>query len=143
MASNRETGDALHRLARSALQKLTGLAFEIDVPIPVGRPARPHKFDFATPTRHIVGESKCYAWTESDNAPSAKIGHLKEALHYLHKLPTGTQTFIVMKRHCRRMNGESLADYFVRLNENLLGDTAILELCEETGKVRPVHGRMI
>ena len=143
MVSNRETGDAFHRLAQSVLQELTGLAFAVDVPIPVGRPPRDHKFDFATADRSVIGECKCYTWTESDNAPSAKIGHLKEALQYLHELPGGTKTFILMKRHCRRHNGEPLADYFARLNDNMLGDTAILELCGETGKVRTVHGKMI
>lgn len=141
MASNRETGDAFHRLARTTLQRQTGLLFDVGVPIAIGRPPRDHKFDFATPDRAVVGECKCYAWTESDNVPSAKIGYLKEALQYLHELPTGTRTFIVMKRHCRRANGEALADYFVRLNNHLLGDTAILELC--AGKTRAVNGKMI
>src|SRR2546426_267068 len=139
MPSNRETGDVFQRLARSILSKSTGILFELEVPLSVGRPPRDHKFDFASADRHIVGESKCLVWTESDNAPAAKIDTLKAALHSLHELPDGTKTFIVMKRHCRRKNGEPLADYFVRLNPNLLGATTILELCEETGSLRAVH----
>jgi len=140
--SNRETGDAFHRLAHVALEGFTGKRFRLNVALPVGRPPRLHKFDFATDDNGFVGESKCYTWTATDNAPSAKIGHLKEALQYLHDLPKGTTTFIVMKRHCRRKDGEPLADYFVRLNANWLEETAILELDEGTATLRLVHGSL-
>ena len=97
MSSNRETGDAFQRLARSTLQKLTGLVFELEVPIPLGRPPRNHKFDFASADRRIVGESKCLVWTVSDNAPAAKLETVRGALRDLQNLPEGTKTFIVMK----------------------------------------------
>ena len=60
MTSHREKGDAFAKLAREAVEQLTGLAFQTEVALPVGSPPRNHNFDFATSDRRLVGEAKAY-----------------------------------------------------------------------------------
>ncbi len=45
----------------------------MEVPIVIGTPPKPHKFDFASKCGRFVGESKCYTWTETGNVPSGVI----------------------------------------------------------------------
>jgi len=63
-------------------------------------------------------------------------------LQFLHALPAGTTTFLVMKRHCKLEIGEALADYFVRLNQHFIAATLVLELDEASGLLRVVAGHI-
>ncbi len=140
--SNRERGAVFQRYAADALAKATGLAFDLEVPLTIGEPPKSHSFDLATRDRAYVGESKAFAWTVSGLPPSAKISTLREAAQYLRSLSPQTTTFIVMARSVHPLNGEPLADYFSRLNDHLLGKVAVIEVCDATGTVRFVRGRL-
>lgn len=119
----------------------TGIDLEPDVQLLIGDPPRPHAFDLASKERDLVGECKAYTWTAGGNTPSARITALIEAATYLQRLPSATQTFIVMKRDVRPGKKETLAEYFARLNDSLLGGVSILELTED-GDLRLVRGRL-
>ena len=138
--SNVEKGKQFQLRAQSALEKLTGIQFELEVELPIGSPPKLHLFDLASPDQRFIGESKAYTWTVTGNTPSAKITTLKEAAQYLNDLPAGTKTFIIMKRDVHPVKGESLAEYFSRLNNHLLGAVAVLELAADD-TVRLVHGK--
>jgi len=137
--SNVKRGKEFQLRAQSALEKLTGIQFKLEVKLPIGRPPKLHPFDLASPDQRIIGESKAYTWTISGKTPSAKITNLKEAAQYLNDLPAGTNTFIIMKREVHPIKGESLAEYFSRLNKHLLGAVAVLELADDD-TVNLVHG---
>lgn len=141
MISNTEKGKEFQLRARAALRDLTGLDFEMEVKLPIGKPAKLHPFDLATPDRRFVGECKAFTFTKSGNNPSAKITTLREAALYLRQLPPGSHRFIVMKRDVRPGHAESLAEQFARLNAGLLEDVVILELSED-GAIRSIHGNL-
>jgi len=140
--SNRARGDAFHRYAAAALAKATGLTFDIDVALPIGTPPKRHVFDLATRDHVYVGESKAFSWTVSGNVPSAKVTTLREAIQYLQALPAPAKTFIVMARSAHPLRRETLAEYFVRLNVHLLGNVVLVEVCESTGAVHFLRGRL-
>src|SRR3989442_11446655 len=118
MKTNTQKGKEFQISARNALVKMLGVQFEMEVKIPIGSPhPKPHTFDLASLDREYVGEAKAFTWTGSGNIPSAKISTLREAVSYLHQLPTETRKFIVMKHDQNPKNGETLADYFARLND--------------------------
>jgi hypothetical protein len=139
--SNRARGDAFQRYAAGALAKATGLAFDLEVPLimTIGAP-KSHFFDLATPDRAYVGESKAFTWTVSGKVPSAKVTTLREAAQYLRALSPQTKTFIVMARSEHPLRQETLAEYFSRLNDHVLGKVALIEVCDKTGTVRFVRG---
>jgi hypothetical protein len=138
MSSNYAKGLAFQLRCREALIKMTGLSFEAEIKLPIGTPPKPHAFDLVSSDGTLVAECKAFTWTTSAKPPSAKISTLREAIGYLHQLPTGTTRILLMKRDCNVRNGESLADYFVRLNRHFLGTITILELAER-GELRVVY----
>ena len=132
MNSNTEIGRRFQLRSRQALTRLLQVPFEMEVHLPIGNPPKNHPFDLVSADKMYVGEAKAFTWTISGNTPSAKITTLREAAQYLHALPPGTKTLIVMKHSPHPRTGETLAHYFARLNGHLLGQTAILELDEGT-----------
>ena len=139
MLSNTQRGKQFQVLAHRALSRFLAIEFDIEVALPIGNPPKLHPFDLASRDRRYVGEAKAFTWTVTGNVPSAKITTLKEAALYLQALPSGTKGFIVMKesRHPRR--GETLAGYFVRLHEHLLGDVAIFQLAEDGSTIETIR----
>lgn len=73
-----------------------GPGFEMETKIPIGNPAKDHKFDIVNLEKRIVIECKCYTWTETGNVPSAKMGFANEAAFYLSFLPETYEKYIVM-----------------------------------------------
>jgi len=141
MQPNCGAGEAFHRRAAVALAVATGLSFESEVALSLGDSPKRHRFDLATPDRRYVGEAKAYAWTASGNVPAAKISALREAVQFLEQLPKEVRRFIIMRRSVRTSTGESLADYFHRLNPQLLTSVSLLEL-DDAGAVRIVCGSL-
>jgi hypothetical protein len=99
-----------------------------------------HSFDLATEVRDIVVECKAFTFTVTGGNPSAKITTLREAVQYLRSLSGSPARLLVVKRDVHPVRGESLAEYFVRLNSYLLGDVKVLEMDADGGPVRYVHG---
>lgn len=104
-----------------------GTGFELEKKIPIGEPAKDHRFDIVNLEKKIVIECKRYTWTESGNVPSAKMGFTNEAAFYLSFLPDTYKKYIVMFRSQHEKRTESLAEYYFRTNRHLLGKTIIAE----------------
>lgn len=115
-------------------------SFDLEQPILIGDPARPHKFDIADKTQHIVIECKCYTWTDSGNIPSAKLRGLNEAVFYFSFLPAETEKLLVMAYATHSRRSETLAEYYFRTNHHLLGDVKVVEFNVETNEMRTIGG---
>lgn len=96
--------------------------------VPIGKPAKDHKFDVVSVDGKRVIECKYYSWTNGNNVPSAKMATLNEAVLYMRNLPEDTHKILVMKKDVRVSNGESLAQYYVRINGHLLDDIEVWEV---------------
>ena len=110
--------------------------FGLEQPILIGSPARPHKFDIADKTQHVVIECKCYTWTDSGNIPSAKLRGLNEAVFYFSFLPPETEKLLVMAYATHPKRSETLAEYYFRTNCHLLGDTKVVEFNADANEMR-------
>ena len=115
-----------------------GPGFEMETKIPIGHPAKDHKFDIVNLEKRIVIECKCYAWTETGNVPSAKMGFANEAAFYLSFLPDTYEKYIVMLKSHHTRHQESLAEYYYRMNNHLLGKTKVAEFDPECKELRIV-----
>ncbi len=101
--SNVEIGRRFQELVRQTLSARFGEPFDDEVFLDVGDPPKPHRFDLASRSRHIVSECKAYTWTAGGNTPSAKISNLKEAVQYLRLLPDdATKVLAVLKTSAHR-----------------------------------------
>ena len=106
--------------------------FDLEVPIPIGKPAKNHKFDCVSEDKKIVVECKCYTWTETGNSPSAKLGALNEAVFYMSYLPEDTKKIIVTKKSRHPKKTETLAEYYYRTYMHLLKGITLMEVDAET-----------
>ena len=88
--------------------------------------------------KRIVIECKCYTWTETGNVPSAKMGFANEAAFYLSFLPETYEKYIVMHKSHHPRHQESLAEYYYRMNNHLLGKTKVAEFDPECKELRIV-----
>ena len=76
MNSNNENPHVGKKFQKTAVQALSqhfGKKFEMEIGIPIGVPAKVHKFDCASLDQSIVVECKCFTWTVTGNIPSAKM----------------------------------------------------------------------
>ena len=112
--------------------------FELEKKIPIGNPAKDHKFDIVDTAGTIAIECKRYTWTETGNVPSAKMGFTNEAAFYLSFLPETYEKYIVMLKSHHPKRKESLADYYYRTNRHLLGKTKVAEYDPEQNELRIV-----
>lgn len=113
-----------------------GHKFDLEHPILIGHPAKPHKFDVSDTNESIVVECKCYSWTDSGNIPSAKLRGLNEAIFYFSFLPPTTEKILVMSHAIHPKKSETLAEYYYRTNKHLLGDVKIIEFNMHTNFMR-------
>lgn len=138
--SNFEKGEAFKIGVSRTLEHRLGVRFDMEVGIPIGSPPKLHKYDLVSENRAFVGECKALTWTAAGNVPSAKITNLREAVQLLRLLPSAAKPFLAMKRSVHPKNGQSLADYFVRLNRYLVRELAILEFEESFVSFRVANG---
>lgn len=124
--------------AASALSDHFNVVFALDVPIPIGTPAKNHCFDMVSNDGTIIGECKNYCWTETGNMPSAKMAFLNEAVLYLSLLPIKPKRFIVMRRDHHPKRKESLAEYYYRTYRHLLDGITVFELDDVTGSLTEI-----
>ena len=108
------------------------LPFELEKKIPIGKPAKLHRFDIAAQNESVVIECKYYTWTETGNVPNAKIHTLNEAAFYLSFLPDTTEKIIVILHAEHPKRNESLTEYYFRINRHLLGKIKIYEYDMQT-----------
>ena len=101
--------------------------FVLEKKIPIGNPAKDHKFDIVAEDGSVAIECKCYTWTVTGNVPSAKMGFANEAAFYLSFLPDKYEKFIVMLKATHAKRNETLAEYYYRMNKHLIGSTRVAE----------------
>lgn len=97
-----------------------GVSFGQNRPIAIGNPPKYHRFDLVSSDMRYIGECKDYSWTESGNAPSAKLAAVNEAIFYLSFLPRDVVRFVVMRRAVHPKRKETLAEYYYRTYRHLL-----------------------
>lgn len=110
------------------------------VGIGIGQPAERHRFDLADPPARVAVECKAFTWTSGGNMPSAKLATAREAVLFLQWLPPDWTKILAMSRSLRPGYGESLAEYFVRLNDHLLGDVNVVEVADQHARL--LHGQL-
>ena len=130
-------GRNFQKHVQKALSKEFHSKFEPEVAIPIGCPAKDHKFDLTNADRSIVAECKCYTWTDSGNVPSAKLMGLDEAVFYFGFLPASTRKLLCMKKAVYPGKAETLAEYYVRRHGHLLSDVVVYEI-SENGAIREI-----
>ena len=87
---------------------------------------REHRFDLGN-SNYLI-ECKAYEWTKENNNPSAKLSTLRETLYYFFLAPKNYKKILVLKKS-RVKNGETVLDYFIRLNYHLIPkDVEIFEI---------------
>ena len=118
-----------------------GPGFELEKKIPIGEPAKDHKFDIVSFDLGIVIECKRYTWTETGNVPSAKMGFTNEAAFYLRFLPDYYTKYIVMLNAHHPKRQESLAEYYYRMNNHLLGVVKVAEYDPESNEFRIINDK--
>jgi hypothetical protein len=88
------------------------------VEVGVGELKKTHKFDLGNDTPPILVECKAHKWTEGGNVPSAKMTIWNEAMYYFAITPAKYRKILfVLRSECK---GESLADYYIRMNDHLI-----------------------
>jgi len=122
----------------TVLGEYFGVRLKLDQSLPIGKPAKPHKFDLVSENGCYVGECKNYGWTRGGNTPSAKMAFVNEAVFYLRHLPRRITRFVVMRRDLRWDGKETLAQYYERTYRHLLGGVMILEMDFRTGALQTV-----
>lgn len=137
-SDNPRNGAAFQKDVLTWFEKHYGTEFELEKKIPIGEPAKEHKFDIVNAELHIAIECKRYTWTETGNVPSAKMGFSNEAAFYLSFLPEEYDKYIVMLRSFHAKRNESLAEYYFRTNRHLLGTIKVAEYDPETKELRVV-----
>lgn len=126
-SDNPKNGADFQRAVQQYFIRTHGDGFELEKKIPIGDPAKDHKFDIVNSKKKIVIECKRYTWTETGNIPSAKMRSANEAAFFLSFLPDTYEKYIVMLRSHREKRSESLAEYYFRTNRHLLRKTIIAE----------------
>ena len=135
---NPKRGRDFEEAARQLLSDYFGVELRSNQPIPIGDPAKIHKFDLGSEDSTVAGECKNYSWTKVGHIPSAKMAFLNEAVLYLSHLPRETTRFIAMRRDTHRRRKESLADYYSRTYRHFLRQIQLLEIDLQTRQVRRI-----
>ena len=134
-SDNPKIGAAFQKWVLDWFTKNYGIGFELEKKIPIGKPAKDHKFDIVNTEKKIAIECKRYTWTESGNVPSAKMGATNEAAFYLSFLPDSYEKYIVMLYTFNEKRRESLAEYYHRTNKHLIGKIIVAEYDPEQEKL--------
>lgn len=126
-ADNPKNGAFFQRQVLAWLQDNCDPDFESEKTLPIGTPAKDHKFDIVSTSGKIAIECKRYTWTETGNVPSAKMGFVNEAAFFLSFLPTEYEKYIVMLYSYHEKSKETLAEYYYRRYQHLWGDIKVAE----------------
>ena len=137
-SDNPRRGAIFQKQVLGWFQNEYGLEFELEKKIPIGNPAKDHKFDIVDAAGTIAIECKRYTWTETGNVPSAKMGFTNEAAFYLSFLPDTYEKYIVMLNSHNPKRNESLAEYYYRTNKHLLGKIKVAEYDPDKNELRIV-----
>ena len=108
-------------------QKELSIVLEKQKKVEIGfEEKREHRFDLGN-SNYLI-ECKAYEWTKDNNSPSAKLSTLRETLYYFFLAPKNYKKILVLKKSGVK-NGETVLDYFIRLNYHLIPrDVEIFEI---------------
>lgn len=138
-SDNPRNGAAFQSQVKDWFQKQYGPGFELETKMPIGNPAKNHKFDIANLEKKIAIECKRYTWTETGNVPSAKMGFTNEAAFYLSFLSDSYEKYIVMLSSHHAKRNESLAEYYYRTYRHLIGKIKVAEYDPERDELRIIN----
>jgi hypothetical protein len=136
--SNTHRGNLFEAEVRAVMQRTYGWNLHQGVGIGIGLPPKPHRFDLVDTRAKVAIECKAFTWTATGNMPAAKITTAREAVLYLQWLPSDWVKILAMSASTRPGYTESLARYFVRLNDHLLGDVIVIEV--DADEARGLYG---
>ena len=78
----------------------------------------------------VVVECKSHKWTETENAPSAKMATWNEAMFYFHLVPVGYRKIFVVEKSLNSKRNITLAKYYLNTHGHLIpDDVEIWEFC--------------
>lgn len=141
--NNTFKGKKFQYAVKQLLEKLYNKEFIIECPIGIGNPLKLHKFDIASKDKSIIVECKCYSWTSGGNNPSAKLSTANEALFYMSFLPSDCEKVLFISHTDKaHRNGETLAQYYVRIYGSFFRDVKVMEYDMESGDLVPVYGEL-
>ena len=135
---NTWVGREFQKLVQRSFPKHYGITLELEVPLPIGNPPKPHKFDCTSEDQKIVIECKCYTWTDTGNVPSAKLRGLNEAVFFMRCLPDDITKILCMAKATHPTKSETLAEYYCRLYGHLLGNVKVFEV-DSIGNIREIR----
>jgi len=131
-SSNFKKGDDFERQVLEYFEEKYKREFTRQKRIAIGNPPKAHKFDIADKENSFAIECKNFTWTSTSNVPSAKLEGCNEAVFYLSFLPESCQKFLVMMKARRAQTGETLAQYYHRMNHHLLRGVKVAEYDPKT-----------
>lgn len=137
-SDNPKVGKAFQELVQRNIEDYFGQPFELEKAIPIGKPAKLHRFDLVSQDLSIVVECKCYTWTDTGNVPSAKLMGMNEALFYMGYLPESTKKILCVRKSQHPKKTETLAEYYVRIDGHLLRDVCVFEV-DDDGQIAVVR----
>lgn len=137
-SENTKIGKEFQDAVWKKMEEYFNTTFERDVPVPIGKPAKNHKFDFCSEDRKIVAECKAYSWTETGNVPSAKLMGLNQVLFYMSFLPADVTKVLCIRKAIHPKKEETLAEYYARMYGHLFRNVRIFE-ADESGKLREIE----
>ena len=139
-SDNPRIGAVFQDQVRKWFEHTYNCTFDLEKIIPIGKPAKYHKFDIVCESKKIVIECKRYTWTKSGNVPSAKMAFTNEAAFYLSYMPNKYEKYIVMYRSYNEKRQMTLAEYYYNTNKHLLGGVRILEYDPDNKEMIEIWG---
>lgn len=132
--TNTQKGNDFEEIAKNILEKYLNEKLENPKKVDIGfKIKKEHKFDLGN-DKYLI-ECKSYNWTKENNIPSAKISTLRETLYYFFLAPKEYNKILILEKSNLK-NGETILDYFLRLNLHLIPEDLIfLELDVENKKI--------
>ena len=136
-SENPKVGKAFQKLVWKSISEYFEIPFELEVSLPIGSPAKLHRFDCVSADKRIVVKSKCYTWTDTGNVPSAKMRGLNEAVFYMSYLPDDVTKILCLKKASHPKKLETLAEYYCRIYGHLLSHVKVFEV-NDFGEIRVI-----
>ena len=113
-SQNPARGAEFERQAQDILSEHFGVVLQRGCAIPIGEPAKEHRFDLASDDGKYVGECKNITWTRPHgNVPSAKMASMNQAVFYLTFVPGAKYRFVVMRRDTHPRRQETLRNTII------------------------------
>jgi len=136
---NPATGAKFELLIKEYFRK-KGISLERPFILKIGASSlkKEHNFDLGSKTLKIVIECKSHTWTETGNAPSAKMSVWNEAMYYFSLVPKKYKKIFFFKKSLRR--GESLGQYYIRRYSHLIPKNVELwEFCVNSNRAKKLY----